>query len=219
MNYEKVYNQIITKAKDENRIKGTGIYYEKHHIVPRCMGGLDNDENLVFLTAREHSICHKLLCEIYPNNDKIKYAAWMMCSMKTTTQSRCYVVSSREYEYYKKLISNSKKGKPRSEETKQKIREKRALQTNLRTQPHSEETKRKISETKKGEVRSEEFKTNLSNYWKGKIFSEETKSKISKSLKGKYKGRIPWNKGIPMTDEQKRKISETKKSNKEECKY
>ena len=85
--------------------------------------------------------------------------------------------------------------------------------------PRSEETKRKISEAKKGEIRSEEFKTNLSNYWKGKIFSEETKSKISKSLKGKHKGRIPWNKGIPMTDEQKRKISETKKSNKEECKF
>lgn len=105
-----------------------------------------------------------------------------------------------------------------SEETKQKIREKRAMQTNLRNKPHSEETKRKISDTKKGEVRSEEFKKNLSDYWKGKVFSEETKSKISESLKGKHKGCIPWNKGLPMTEEQKRKISKTKKIN-SECQY
>lgn len=28
MNYENIYNQIIEKAKSENRSKGNGIYYE-----------------------------------------------------------------------------------------------------------------------------------------------------------------------------------------------
>ena len=44
---------------------------EVHHIVPKCLGGSNKKENLVELTAREHFICHRLLCEIYPKNKKL----------------------------------------------------------------------------------------------------------------------------------------------------
>jgi len=183
MNYEKIYNQIIDRAKNENRLKGKGIYYERHHIIPRCLGGSNNKDNLVLLTAKEHFICHKLLCEIYTDNDKIKYAAWMMCSMITSTQTRIYNVSSREYEYYKKLIASVKVGKPLSEETKRKIKEKRALQVIVSKGPRSEETKRKISEAKKGEVRSEEFKKRISEYQKSLLQTPEAKLERAQRLK------------------------------------
>ena len=39
MNYKKVYDALIIKAQNENRIKGQGIYYETHHIIPKCYGG------------------------------------------------------------------------------------------------------------------------------------------------------------------------------------
>jgi len=81
MNYEKIYNQIIERAKSENRIKGNGIYYERHHIIPQCMGGTNTDDNLVLLTAREHFLCHRLLVRIY-NNNKLIYAFWLMCNIK-----------------------------------------------------------------------------------------------------------------------------------------
>ena len=64
MNYEKIYNQIIERAK--NRVlEGYG---EKHHIIPKCMGGKNNLDNLVNLTAREHFLSHwfvslKLFCQ------------------------------------------------------------------------------------------------------------------------------------------------------------
>ena len=58
MNYLKIYENIIEKSKKENRKKENGIYYEKHHIVPKCMGGSDDTENLIILTAREHFIAH-----------------------------------------------------------------------------------------------------------------------------------------------------------------
>ena len=48
MNYEKTYNQIIEKAKDGGLIN----YKETHHIIPRCMGGVDEKDNLVDLTNR-----------------------------------------------------------------------------------------------------------------------------------------------------------------------
>ena len=74
MDYQKIYNQIIERAK--NRI--LECYKEKHHIVPKCLGGDNNENNLVELTAREHFLCHMLLCEIYPNENKLKHVLFLM---------------------------------------------------------------------------------------------------------------------------------------------
>jgi hypothetical protein len=56
--YTRTYYQIIARAK--SRIK-PDCYTERHHIIPKSIGGTNDSENLVFLTAREHFICHKLL--------------------------------------------------------------------------------------------------------------------------------------------------------------
>lgn len=37
MNYKKLYIDIISKAKSENRKKGHGVYYENHHILPKSL--------------------------------------------------------------------------------------------------------------------------------------------------------------------------------------
>ena len=42
MNYEKIYYNIIEKAKTETRRKGKEIYYESHHILPKCIEGTDD---------------------------------------------------------------------------------------------------------------------------------------------------------------------------------
>ena len=49
MNYQRIYDQIIERARTR-QLEG---YVEKHHIVPRCLGGTNNTENIVQLTARE----------------------------------------------------------------------------------------------------------------------------------------------------------------------
>ena len=59
MNYERIHDQIIKRAK--NRI--IDGYSERHHIIPKCMGGNNNPDNLVNLTAREHFLIHWLLTE------------------------------------------------------------------------------------------------------------------------------------------------------------
>lgn len=74
MNYQNIYNQIIERAKNR-KLEG---YKEKHHILPKCMGGEDIKENLVELTAREHFLCHKLLCEMHSSNEKLWYALFLM---------------------------------------------------------------------------------------------------------------------------------------------
>jgi hypothetical protein len=67
------------------------------------MGGTDEDDNIVELTAREHFIVHKLLTEIYPNENKLHYAAFLMAKMKDV-HGRDYRVGSREYQRLKENI-------------------------------------------------------------------------------------------------------------------
>lgn len=52
MNYLKIYNDFI-----ESRIANPpdeGEYSEKHHIIPRCMGGDDAPNNLIQLIPEDH---------------------------------------------------------------------------------------------------------------------------------------------------------------------
>lgn len=62
MNYSKIYDDLITFAKNTNT--SVDGYHEKHHILPRSMGGGNNMENLVRLTPRQHFIAHRLLEKI-----------------------------------------------------------------------------------------------------------------------------------------------------------
>ncbi len=74
MDHKKIHDNIIEKARSEHREKYTGHYYERHHIVPRCLGGTDDSDNLVLLTAREHFLVHWLLTKIYPEEILLVYA-------------------------------------------------------------------------------------------------------------------------------------------------
>ena len=74
MNYNRHYYLLIERAKNRN-ITG---YYENHHIIPRCMNGSDNEDNLVKLTPEEHYLAHQLLVKMYPENRKLVRAAVMM---------------------------------------------------------------------------------------------------------------------------------------------
>lgn len=105
MNYQTVYNSIIHNAKNMSRFKTDTTYYEKHHIVPRCLMGSDEESNLVLLTAKEHFICHKLLTKIHPQNNSIRHAYWMMCNVTSSNQKR-YKVPSSSYERAKNDIRN-----------------------------------------------------------------------------------------------------------------
>jgi len=98
MDYQRIYNQIIEKAKNRS-LEG---YKEKHHIIPKCIGGNNSLDNIVELTAREHFLCHRLLCEIYPTETKLWYSLWLMMIGKNRQNSLLpYKLSSRSYEKLK----------------------------------------------------------------------------------------------------------------------
>jgi hypothetical protein len=70
--YTNWYFSLIEKAKLRSDIKG-----ELHHIVPRCLGGSDDPDNLVMLTYREHYIAHILLTKMN-DSPKLLNAVWQM---------------------------------------------------------------------------------------------------------------------------------------------
>lgn len=222
MNYQKVYNTIIDNAKSKNRIKlrktnPNYVYYESHHIVPKCLNGIDDKENLVLLTGKEHFICHKLLTYMYKGNRKIALA---FHKMSFGFNKEKYRVSSNDYQYARELIAKTQV----STETKEKISKsligrpftKKGL-------PISNEHKEKISNATKGKnnpmfgkkhtIKSIE-KNRKSNL--GKKHSDETKSKMKISHEGlkhteetKLKFKKSWERrriNYKMTDETKRKI-------------
>ena len=85
MNYEIIHDNIINRSKLENRMKQNGVYYESHHIIPKCMGGSNKKDNLVLLTPKEHFIIHKLLNLIYPDNKSLFNSIWIMSHSKNLT--------------------------------------------------------------------------------------------------------------------------------------
>ncbi len=175
MNYQKIYNQIIKRAQ----IRKLDEYIEKHHIIPKCLGGSNKKENIVELTAREHFLCHMLLCEIYPKEHKLKYALFLMAIGKQKIKNKHYKISSRVYERLKKEHSQILTGKKHSKKTKQKMSE------SSKGIKKSEETKKKMSESRKGHpMYTNEWREKISQGNIGRKVSDDTKKILSERKKG-----------------------------------
>lgn len=99
--YTKWYYEIINRARTR-KIQG---YVEKHHIIPRTLGGSNSTDNIVRLTAREHFICHLLLTKMLnnPERHKMVYALHMLSNASNKLHQR-YKPSSKLYEYERKLF-------------------------------------------------------------------------------------------------------------------
>ena len=226
MNYKKNYEQLIKKAKSCNRVKGTK-YYEKHHILPKCLGGTNKKDNLVLLTAKEHFIAHLLLVEMYTGVEKSKlsFALFQMCR-KNKLHGR--IISSKQFEKAKQIMSenctginSSFFGKTHTDAVKQKLSERMmgnnnpskngVWNKNKKLPPLSDKLKTKISKSLLGKQRSELIKLKISNSHKNKKKSDEHKSNISKSLTGKK-----------LTLETRKKMSDSRKDKKQKilvCPY
>ena len=197
MDYQKIYYNLI---KREITREG---YVEKHHILPRCLGGLDNKENLVNLYPEEHYLAHLLLCKIHPGNQKLLYAAMNMTTGSMINNgkrnNKAYGWLRRQYAESMSGDNNPARRNPnlQKEAAKKRVGQKR-----------TEETKTRMSAAQKGRLLTEDHKVKLSiaatnrlpisdetrqklkqrppnKGMLGKTMSAETKSKMSASQQGK----------------------------------
>lgn len=126
--YSNLYQKIVENA----RTKEYNCYTEIHHIIPRCIGGTDDPDNLVRVSYREHYILHYLLTKMY-DSDSLVYAFCAMNHMNVNKYS-----NSRLYESAKKIWIENIKMKPRSIECKNKI-------SNSWTEERKESHRKKVS--------------------------------------------------------------------------
>jgi hypothetical protein len=107
MNYKQIYDNIINYRLD-NPLNG---YTERHHILPRSLGGNDDKSNLVDLSAREHYICHLLLTKIYTKGSQEYYkmikAYNLMAKVKSDAQRRDYKINVNLYENLRVELSKA----------------------------------------------------------------------------------------------------------------
>lgn len=103
--YTKCYFSIVNRAK--SRILSKSEYSERHHIIPKSLGGSNTIENLVELTAKEHFVCHHLLTKMTEGDSRTKmvFAAWRMAVQGKPSQKR-YTVTARTYLVIKKQRSD-----------------------------------------------------------------------------------------------------------------
>lgn len=133
--YTKWYDSIIQKSQSENRTQlslddPSFVYYEKHHIIPECMGGTET----TLLTAREHFICHLLLTKM-TDDRRMKYA---VKAMTMDSKRRKLKITSHTYSYIKRIHAES-------------------VSERLRDIPKTIEHKKKMSDTHKAMWQNEEW--------------------------------------------------------------
>ena len=205
MNYKQIHDSIIDRAK--TRVLPKEVYTERHHIIPRCMGGSDDKSNLVDLTAKEHFIVHKLLVEINPNIYGLVLAVIFMMKGKSGNQNRGYKFSSREYQRVRELCSKLQSeltkgekaywyGREKSLEMREKISNTLKGRPNpnmigIKNPMNNPDTVEKMRQKHLGKVLSTEHKQKISDklkgdnaYWYGKKHNEDSKLKMSESKKG-----------------------------------
>ena len=185
MTYEQFIQNIL---QTRGRFGCDKEYYERHHIIPKCLGGTDDVDNLIDLFAKEHYIAHQLLAKENPDNDKLTYAWWAMSHWVNEQSQERYKVTAEEYEEVKLAYSQFMSKRMSGENCPFYGVSRFGKDNPHYGHKHSPETKRRISELAKG-----------------RKHTQEAKDKISASLKALH--RIPWNTGQHLSEEHKRKVS------------
>lgn len=113
MDYQKIYDNLIRKRLENPPTEK----FERHHIVPRSLGGSDDKDNIVKLTLREHYIAHLLLCKIH-RGTRNYYSMLRAFNMMKAGRDGTHIKNSRMFEYFRadfsKAMSEAQSGKNNS---------------------------------------------------------------------------------------------------------
>lgn len=137
--YAKWYYRLIEFAQRRNL--SVDSYKERHHIIPRSLGGNNRKENIVDLLPREHFVAHLLLSKMFDGQEKFKmWKAFNMMLTENTAEQARYAPTSRFYELARKLV-----GVASSECNKGRIPWNKGI-------PRSETVKKAVSDANKGKI-------------------------------------------------------------------
>lgn len=152
MDYKKIYYKLINKRINE---RPKEVYSELHHILPKSMGGTDDKNNLVRLSAREHFMAHYLLWKTH----RTKEMGYALHAMRMSNGLK--KLNARRYEVLRLAFSEVNTGKLNP------MYGKCGKLHHLYGRKLSDETKAKISKAQTGKKVSQETKLKLSEQCRG----------------------------------------------------
>lgn len=207
MDYQAVYDRLIERAHCRVR-EG---YSERHHIIPRCLGGSNAKTNLVRLTAEEHFVAHQLLVKLHPGHLGLVSAVYAMINQGKIIRTP----NNKIFGWIRRRMSQAMTGTKRPPEVGRKISQARMGMI------FTEEHRANISRGRSGWQRPAEVSERIAAKLRGVKRNPAIGAKVSASKKGKPATVPPWNKGIvgaqpstrkgksgkPHTTDQKAKIS------------
>ena len=178
--YKEIHDNLVNSHKHlKEEWKPVGSCLERHHIIPKHIGGLDEEDNYTYLTHREHIIAHWLLWKLHGRSeDRIAARAMSGKDIKVayhSEETRRKMSEAKKGIYVPwnkgKKIDNKRTGLKHSEETKKKMSEARmgkvpwnkGLKIGDKCKAKDQEAwKRKCGEMNKGRAHTEEARKNMS---------------------------------------------------------
>lgn len=220
MNYKRHYESLIERAR-KRLLSG---YVEVHHVLPRCLGGPDDADNLVQLTPEEHYVAHQLLHKMHPHSSSLAYALIVMLGNPYGQRT------NKLYGWVRKRHASnvSVQSKKMWNDPEYRAKHKAAMDE-VRSRPGYRE---QFSVIHKGRVKSEQERARISAAWKRpgrkpRVFSEQARANMrvaatkraeerratgaDKVIAEKMRATRVKNGSYAKTDEQRRKISEAQK--------
>lgn len=176
MDYAAHYSSLISRARNRE-LQG---YFERHHTIPKCLGGSDDHFNIVSLTPEEHYVAHQLLVKMHPGVHGLVYATIMMAA-------RCS--GNKAYGWLRRKAS----GFTKSPEVRAKI------SAAIRAAWKRPDAAKNMVAARKGRPLTQEWKAKISAAGMGRVQTAETRRKLSLAKAG-----LP---GRPQSEETKRKRS------------
>ncbi|HIC4115619.1 TPA: HNH endonuclease signature motif containing protein [Salmonella enterica] len=161
MKYEIILDALIQRAIQRGKMNG--VYQERHHIIPVCLGGTNHFSNLVWLTPEEHYVVHHLLWRTKPLNPGIRKAWTGMNNMSRNNKEFGEFRRNNSTRMKELMSSDEQKERCRRQSKKNsldsEVQKKRA--DSLRGYTWDDESRRRLSKSRKGIPHSEAHKANL----------------------------------------------------------
>lgn len=169
------YYDFINECKLKNY---SNDIVNKHHIIPRHMGGSDDEDNIILLSVEDHCIAHILLAECFEDGDSRRRSNFASAVfIKKNNKDKELIL-----QYRKSLIgkTNPNFGKNWSEEKKQEFSENQKIKMN------EPDIKFKLCKPKKDSSNMGKYdKSGENNPFYGKTHTEKTKEHLKLNRLGK----------------------------------
>lgn len=225
--YLRLYIKLIERCKNMTPEELSEYNYtEEHHILPNSLGGTREKSNMVELPIRYHVMAHIILKEVYPDNYKVVFSAFMIMFGNEVKGKDGTIANFRkeimEKKFSVRTISRIREDFIEKTKTDKDYLASRSGENCFWYGKHlPDDIKEKISKANKGHKVSEETREKLRQANLGKKHSEESKRKMGlkgdkhpnfgKHLSEEHKNKISKaNKGRKLTEEQRKKWSEVK---------